>query len=271
LKLLESRAFIGQYPFDEIISALENQFSDYLNLEDRTNYVETFYRQLDSSYRLIDTSLELEDRFTIEEILEQLDWKFAQKLAQLIELRLGLGINGFIDEKLTPDELRAIYLRLYEYFIMRAKANFKAVIGTKVCQELALMGDIPDDQYFPIVEDLLDRYNPIIINVEPAEFLAMTAGTETLNLFNSGEIVGNFLLKYSPRLYQSELFQIELVNYITSRLDLGKEHQGHHAQPASVTEETAPELDEPPSADPISENEEPLAKQSETEDETDGE
>jgi hypothetical protein len=69
-------------------------------------------------------------------------------------------------------------------------------------------------------------------------------------MYREGKVVGNFLLKYSPKLYQNELFQIELVNHITSERLLGKDFQAYQkGQGAENGSETLPgeRAEDPPS------------------------
>jgi hypothetical protein len=42
----------------------------------------------------------------------------------------------------------------------------------------------------------------------------MTGGNEVLELYEASKVVGNFLKKYSPKLYANEEFKMELVSYI---------------------------------------------------------
>ena len=47
------------------------------------------------------------------------------------------------------------------------------------------------------------------------EFLKYRGDQEIIQFFENGKVVGNFLRKYTPKLYQNEEFEVELINYIT--------------------------------------------------------
>ena len=47
------------------------------------------------------------------------------------------------------------------------------------------------------------------------EFLRYIDDNEVFELFNSNKVNGNFLRKYSPKLYQNEDLKVEIINEIT--------------------------------------------------------
>ena len=53
-KVMPEVYFVGKIPFHAIIEGITEQFTDYINTDDRTNYVSEFYQQLSDSYALID-------------------------------------------------------------------------------------------------------------------------------------------------------------------------------------------------------------------------
>ena len=47
--MVAESVFLGDMPFVEIINGIKEQFEDYINIEDKTNYVDIFYTQLQES------------------------------------------------------------------------------------------------------------------------------------------------------------------------------------------------------------------------------
>ncbi len=71
---------------------------------------------------------------------------------------------------------------------------------------------------------MLSNYTPIITVMGPQEFLRNCNDSDkVINLIESGRVTGNFMRKYSPRLYQNEEFECEIIAYITSVIELYKE------------------------------------------------
>ena len=50
--VIKTNVFVGETPFDMIIEGIEEQFNDYINIKDTTNYVDVFYTQLYRSYEM---------------------------------------------------------------------------------------------------------------------------------------------------------------------------------------------------------------------------
>ena len=51
--LIKESVFKGETPFQVIIEGLTEQFDDYINVEDRTNYVDVFFNQYHDSVNAI--------------------------------------------------------------------------------------------------------------------------------------------------------------------------------------------------------------------------
>jgi len=197
--------FIGTYPFTWILDAIREQFTDYVNLNDTTNYVEVFYVQLANSYRTLynDSSTQFLEEKVAE--LDRLYEKFCDELADLFQLRLNIGLNGYEEGHIHSDHLRYIFLSIYKRFILQAKSNFKTILISRFSYLLSR----PSEQ---VSESLLDMWNSLITVLTPMEFLASLGEQNLIDLFHSGQIVGNFLQKYSPKLYQNQHFLMEVVN-----------------------------------------------------------
>lgn len=202
--------FIGEIPFLTIIQNITEQFDDYINTEDHMNYVSVFYQQLDDSYKVLnDDSVEYPDE--IKNSLDIINSKFIDHILNLFESRLFININDI--EDVSAEDLSFIIQRSYEYFILNAKTNFKSVISSSI--NGMIPADVSDDEYFTQLQSLMELFSPLITTITPVEFLQLTGDVEIYNLFVNGRIVGNFLRKYTPKLYQNEIYAMEVVNYST--------------------------------------------------------
>ena len=217
--------FLGSYPFETILESIQSQFENYINLEDRTNYLEIFYNQFTKSYQALYQDDGNENPQEMSEALDQIYNQLIQTMINLLDIRLGLGINGFEEGQVSTDDLHYILSRLYEYFILRARHNFKIAIATSLSSTVRDMMENSkiDDTYFTKLQELLELYSPLISNIPPTEFIRFTGEREILELFETHRVVGNFLLKYSPKLYQNEDLAVEIINYVTAYPDLGKD------------------------------------------------
>ncbi len=204
--------FVGEIPFQVILENIEEQFSDYINQEDKVNYIDIFYEELDQSYALIKDDEE-EHPEEKKEILDNLHQKFLETIGHLFEMRLAIHIRDLEDETNNSD-LRIILRTLYEFFIINARNLFINVISHDILKSLGV-GISDDQEFFQKVEELLYLYSPLIINITPVDFLKYGGGEEIQNMYDDGEVIGNFLRKYSPKLYQNEEFKIDLINQIT--------------------------------------------------------
>lgn len=219
-ELVTSNAFVGQIPFDVLIDGIDNQFSDYIGLTDKTNYVEIFYRQLDDSLDAADDEYE-EHPEEIKEFLSDLSMKFINHMTELFETKLALSIPN-MDDNIDEDELRPIIHIVYETFILNAKKNFMTAITRDILSKIdtQLPANYSDDQWYDTIRHMLEGYSPIVVEIEPITFLRYIGNADLLRMYQDGEITGNFLRKYSPRLFQNEEFEIELISNITLTKDV---------------------------------------------------
>lgn len=211
-KLMQQVYFIGNTPFSTIIEGIKEQFQDYININDTTNYVEVFYRQLFNSYESINNDVSEEYPQEAKDGLNTLHNIFVDTILHLFATRLFISINGV--EDMNKNDLEFIIQRTYEYFIMNAKRNFKTVISTSINGMISeTIND--DDEYFQQLQSLMELFSPLIQKVTPTEFLQLTGDKEVYDLFTNNRITGNFLRKYTPKLYQNEVFAVEIINYTT--------------------------------------------------------
>ena len=217
-------AFISSMPLDVIIEGIENQFDDYIKLEDTTNYVDIFYNSLAASYNEARSDNELFQEEVIS-VLDEVQNKFVTKLIELFNTRLTLTIDDVESESYNYDELEIILRKLYEFFILQAKKNFKVAIAKDIKDKIGIVADSRD--YFKNLRNMMYQYSPLIVTFGPMEFLRYIGDQEVIEFFDDGKVVGNFLRKYSPKLYQNEEFEVELLNYITMIQQIKREVLGN--------------------------------------------
>lgn len=212
-EIIVQNAFQGDVPYETIIEGLEKQFIDYINIEDKTNFVDIFYDQLHASYEIINSNEEEEHPAEMFEALNDIQDKFINTLSDLFEQRLTITFIDLSGDIRDYDDIEFILRRSYEFFILGAYNNFKIVIATYVFPKVCNIAD--DKEYFKMIRELIDSFNPLITSFGPTEFLQYRDEKEILEMYENGKIVGNFLRKYSPKFYQNEEFMVEVINYIT--------------------------------------------------------
>lgn len=217
--LLEQSAYVGEYPFDSILEAIEEQFEDYINIEDKTNYVDIFYNQWNDSKQIAEEGPD--DTEEIMNVLNQMKEKFVSKMSQWFEESLTITIMAVDDETTEEDEVEIVMRQIYEFFILGARNNFMEVISVDLNGRLPIVMD--DTQHYKLIDELLTEYSPLIRCMTPTKFIHMTGQTQIAELYDEGQIAGNFLRKYTCKLYQNEEFKVQLVSQITSIQDLKKQ------------------------------------------------
>jgi len=248
VKLRREEVFIGQYPFATILESIEAQFNDYINCEDRTNYIEIFYDQLSKSATNVETDPRLteENKEDMKDALEEIFDDFKEFIVEIIERRLGLSIMDLAEDQVSDGDFQWIIMRIYEFFILAAKKNFKVVIGDRVAKRIGPSITKTDDQaekdkQFLMIQDMMEEFNPHIRTVDPVEFLNITGDVEMLNMFSNHKVVGNFLLKYTPKLAYNAEYRGEIINYISDKLILSR----------ALLEQANPEGNEVKDVDPL--------------------
>lgn len=211
--IIKDNVFIGNMSFESIMECIEEQFNDYINLEDKNNYIDIFYNQLHSSYLYANSGIETFEE-DMNNILDDIHNKFIYKIKELFNTRFTLTINDIESESFNIDEISYIIRRLYEFFILGARSNFKVVIANDIKSRIPNNIEDPKE-YFKTLRNLMNIYSPLITVFGPMEFLKYKGDEEIIEFFNDGKVTGNFLRKYSPKLYQNEEFEVELINYIT--------------------------------------------------------
>jgi len=236
---IAEQAFVGDHPLITIIDGTRQQFSNYMSQDaDQTNYLEIFYDQLAHSYQVLEERHDLVRSQDMKESLATTYDQFVDLLGTLISEYLGIGIVDLEEGTMSPSDSTYVLTRIYEYFILQARRNFKVAIATSVNAAIRLNRSINSDNYFEHLQELLEDYSPLITNIMPMDFLNFTGDRELIELYANGRIGGNFLLRYSPKLYQNQDFVVELINYITAHQNLGSDFD-------SRFKDTAPDVQEP--------------------------
>lgn len=71
-----------------------------------------------------------------------------------------------------------------------------------------------DDEYMYAINEYMKSYTPLIVGITPIDFLKYSGDEEIFELFNDGVINGNFLRKYTPKLYQNEELEVDIIDNI---------------------------------------------------------
>ena len=80
-----------------------------------------------------------------------------------------------------------------------------------------------EDAYFDTINEMLLAYSPLVTAMGPMEFIYYNMDGNIVELFNTGRVTGNFLRKYSPKLYANEDLQMSIINNVTIAATLGRD------------------------------------------------
>ncbi len=222
-ELFSDSVFLGEVPFDSIVEGLNNQFSDYINMEDKTDYVDIFYNQYVMSKTAVLTDEGEEHPQELIEALEKLFDKFLDTIDNLFKLRLTISI---IEEGETVDfdSLEFRIRKVYGVFILDGRKNLKNAISKNMASRINVNEIDNDTAYFKTVDTLINSfYSPLITGFTPTQFIDYIGDDDLKSLFDEGDVTGNFLRKYTPKLYQNDEFRCELINDFVLIQQFGKE------------------------------------------------
>lgn len=211
-------AFVGEYPFEVIIEGLRNQFANYISTEDQADYVDIFYKQYNDSLKLC-TEQDFPDEY-IEAVNKYMD-KFLAVIQELFSTKLAITLPELEDSTPTSDALEMTIRKLYSVFILNAKETFKKVITNAVIKNID--PSLDNKEFYDVVRKEIEPYSSAIIVIRPTEFLELCKETDIIEMYKNGTVSGNFLRKYSPRLYKNEEFECDLIAHITSIIEYQKE------------------------------------------------
>ena len=226
-ELIEDSALQGIYPYDTIIESITNQFQDYIGNEDTNDYVDIFFEELKQSRIVNEEDNDSEHPEEVNSALDKYYDRFIATIRNLFETRLAVSILIEDDENTEEDELEIAIRRLYEFFILNAKHNFKYVISHDIDSKLSSFNipDGDDNLFYQTINDMLTQYSPVCIALTPTQFIQLTGNEEVLDMYETMQFSGNFLRKYSPKLYMHDDFNAEIISEIAILQDLRREEQ----------------------------------------------
>lgn len=210
--IISRSAFLGEYPFDSIIEGIKGQFQDYIGTKDQLDYVDIFYDQMKASMDELKSDVSEEHPQEILEALTRLKDQFVSTVFELFESYLTVTIKTVDDESTEEDEVEVAIRIAYKFFILDARDNFSHVIVKKLYPEVCTIQD--DIEFYNRIDELLRDYDPFVRAITPTEFLQLCDADDIINMYDSGDLIGNFLRKYSAKLYKNESFKINVVNDI---------------------------------------------------------
>lgn len=206
------KAFISQMPFEVIIENIETQFEDYINLKDKTNYVEYFLDQLEYSYEYWKNNESEESPEDYRRILDTLYSEFIDTMQALFTQRIGIQITLIEDDHIYEKELRTILTTLYEFFVLNARENCKNVVSYLLSKE-----DVtPFDR-----DSLLEKfgnYSPYL-NINCPDFLKYSGQSFIADCYENFDFSGNFLEKFTPKFYENKDLYDECIALAIVRKD----------------------------------------------------
>lgn len=224
-EIIEYSVFLGDVPFATIKENIQTQFEDYINMEDKSDYVDTFYTQWKNSMESIEIGDDNPDDRV--EVLNNIKDEFVSFLLDLFEKRLAITITVVDNPETDEDELELAFRRLYEFFILHGREYLKYVITTSISRSLKYVIE-DDSQFYNTVSDMLTQYSPLLIAISPLEYIKLVNeqfdADDVQELFETSQITGNFLRKYSPKLYKNEDFECEIISAITLWDEWNKEN-----------------------------------------------
>lgn len=219
-------AWKGDYSLDAIAESIEDQFNTYNNLDDTYNYVKQFYEQLDLSRDVAkyDETV-IEDEYS--STLDKIEDDFIDLLIELFTLRLNIDIVQYDKDNINYDDMRFYIGNIYEYFILGAKYNFIEAI-TKDYLNRNKELNLDDDNLLSKVYTDLEIYSPLLVDaITCDEFLTYTNAKVIYPIWDGTEITGNFLQKYSPRLYRNDTLRTNIASNIIQNYMLKKGIESH--------------------------------------------
>lgn len=221
-ELVEKDALKGEYTFEVIQEGIETQFNNYIRIEDNTNYVEIFYKELENSFIILESDEEEYHKDELREVLNRCNDRFEAFMDRMFKQRLSLTVMGLENEESDDDEAKDTIQKLYEYFILKARSNFISAISKDIRSKIhTLMVD--DANFLDVIRGMLNEYSPLVIAIGPMEFIDYNRNEDVKNLFNTGKVNGNFLRKYSPKLYDNEDLEVEIINNIVLQMSLRRD------------------------------------------------
>lgn len=205
--MTRERAWLGEYTVDSLTELIDGQFSDYIGVEDRNNYVAIFYEQVDTSRRGV---YDEEGKVELNEAIDNIVEEFVAFMMNRFSMRFNIHLTDYESGNFTYGEIRPVVGMLYEFFVINGKRNFIDYFTREIPGTMKLMNVDPADAY-KHAEELLDLDTPYIRSTDVKGFLRRVGETELLMMYTSNDLTGNFLTKYSPHLDRHENLRVAIL------------------------------------------------------------
>ena len=230
--LLQDTVFFGYYPIDDLKLRIKEQFENYITMEDDTNFFEIALNSFQYSLEVINVEF---DEYTLErkELISNMYLDFINYIIELIETNLTISIPNYELGLLTRTETEYILNEIYKYFILKARKNFKKVITAELKGQLESLEQNPT-KYLEKAQEIIMNYGGLISQVDIEQFLQITKAETIYDLYDSGEIIGNFLRRYSPRLYRHPDYLVEILNQLMIQLYFKDESKAYLMEEAKI-------------------------------------
>lgn len=227
-EMIADSAYICTYPIHAILDGIKEHFDDYINIEDDINYVDIFYDQWHYSREVALSDEKEMHRNDILEALENIHQNFLEHIKELFKTRLTITITDLEDDVPDdPEDIEYIIRTIYDYFIIDARKNFKNVITTDIVNKLSAKDTITDDNlFFDTVSGMLNFYSPLVRVLTPEQFMRYSAShtrEDVIAMYEDGRLSGNFLRKYTCKLYKNEDFKVEIMNDVVIKQDFNND------------------------------------------------
>ena len=204
--IMRERVFLGDVPYDSIIDGLKYQFDNYLNLEDRSDYVDIYYTQRGMSLSGIRNDDFEEDADILSDIMDNIHLNFIDIIKELFSLKFQIGIPE-IEKNPYSDDAEFTIRKLYDYFILGARSVLTTVISSNIVSRMdhSLL-TLNDDNLSKITDEInikMEDYYGLITILDCESFLKISGNSTIVDMYNQGYFNGNFLRKFSPKLYEN--------------------------------------------------------------------
>lgn len=218
--LVKNVAMIGEYPYEELVETIQTQFEDYITIEDTTNCVDILFTQLKNSYEYYELNEKEEYPEDYKQSLDNIYENFIALMQRLFGLRLLISIPMLDNDNIYHPSVEVIIRKLYEFFILNARENFAYVITKELLKKTS--STITLDAFY----DMLDDYSPFIKTISAEDFLKLAGDSEIVTMFDDNSFTGNFLRKYTPKLYQNHDLCVDIVSRINTERKMLEELEG---------------------------------------------
>lgn len=230
--LLEDTVFFCDYPLLDLEQRITEQFSNLIDLEDDTDFFQVALNGFKYSLEVINTEF---DEYTLErrEILRNKYFQFINFMINTIEEKLTISIPDYETGLISRQETEYLIEKLYRFFVLKARKNFKKVIAKQLEKQLKPYEE-DATKYLEKAQELIQDYFAIITTIDCETFLRTLNEQEIWDLYENGVIAGNFLRRYSARLYRHPDFVVEILNQVMIDLYFKNDTKEYLAEEAKI-------------------------------------